>query len=114
MVDVPDPPSAPTMQQRTSSLADSKYDVKEASSVEHVEESSVKGSYGDDGELLAPDRRVAAERKLVRKLDFRLLPTIVLIFILNYIDVRFATFAPLSSVYAALNYYSGQRCRPPV
>ena len=31
--------------------------------------------------------RMLAERKLVRKLDMRLLPTIFLIFILNYIDV---------------------------
>lgn len=31
--------------------------------------------------------RILAERKLVRKLDFRLLPTIFLIFIMNYIDV---------------------------
>lgn len=40
-----------------------------------------------DGELLLPERRAAAERHLVRMLDMRLLPTIVLIFILNYIDV---------------------------
>ena len=32
--------------------------------------------------------RQAAERRLVRKLDSRLLPTIVLIFLMNYIDVR--------------------------
>ena len=31
--------------------------------------------------------RIQAERKLVRKLDMRLLPTIVLIYIMNYIDV---------------------------
>ena len=40
-----------------------------------------------DVELLAPDRRVQAEKHLVRLLDMRLLPTIVLIFIMNYIDV---------------------------
>jgi hypothetical protein len=33
--------------------------------------------------------RTLAEKKLVRKLDMRLLPTIFLIFIMNYIDVRF-------------------------
>lgn len=33
--------------------------------------------------------RTLAEKKLVRKLDRRLLPTIFLIFIMNYIDVRF-------------------------
>lgn len=42
-----------------------------------------------DGHILPSDSemRQTAERKLVRKLDFRLLPTIVLIFIMNYIDV---------------------------
>ena len=32
--------------------------------------------------------RLLAERKLVRKLDRRLLPTILVIYIVNYIDVR--------------------------
>ncbi len=32
--------------------------------------------------------RLLAERKLVRKLDSRVLPTILLIFIMNFIDVR--------------------------
>lgn len=40
-----------------------------------------------DGELLAQDVRPAAERALVRTLDMRLLPTIILIYIMNYIDV---------------------------
>jgi hypothetical protein len=31
--------------------------------------------------------RLLAERKLVRKLDSRMLPTIFIIFIMNYIDV---------------------------
>ena len=38
--------------------------------------------------ILDAENRKAAERKLVRKLDSRLLPTIVLIYIMNYIDVR--------------------------
>ena len=33
-------------------------------------------------------RRRAEERRLVRKLDMRLLPMIILIYIVNYIDVR--------------------------
>ena len=41
-----------------------------------------------DGELLVEGVRAAAERRLVRMLDTRLLPTIILIFIMNYIDVR--------------------------
>ena len=32
--------------------------------------------------------RAAAERRLKRKLDMRLLPMVFLIFIMNYIDVR--------------------------
>ncbi|KAF5385673.1 hypothetical protein D9757_005545 [Collybiopsis confluens] len=35
------------------------------------------------------EERILAERKLVRKLDTRVLPTIILIFIMNYIDVNF-------------------------
>ena len=42
----------------------------------------------DDGVLLENDKRAAAEKRLVKKLDHRLLPTIVVIFIMNYIDVR--------------------------
>ena len=42
----------------------------------------------DDGVLLENDIRASAERRLVKKLDYRLLPTIVLIYIMNYIDVR--------------------------
>lgn len=44
----------------------------------------------DDSEgLPAPGSqgRLLAERRLVRKLDVRLIPTIFLIFIMNYIDV---------------------------
>ena len=36
--------------------------------------------------------RIAAEHRLVRKLDTRLLPTIFLIYILNYIDVCSSSF----------------------
>ncbi len=39
------------------------------------------------GDLLAKDVRPAAERQLVRMLDARLLSTVILIYILNYIDV---------------------------
>ena len=50
----------------------------------------------EDAELLAEDIRPSAEKRLVRLLDFRLLPTIVLIFILNYIDVSWVTSFPTS------------------
>ncbi|KAI0629055.1 MFS general substrate transporter [Trametes polyzona] len=51
-----------------------------------------------DAELLNLDVRAAAERKLVRLLDFRLLPTIVLIFIMNYIDRTAVTAARLKGL----------------
>lgn len=47
----------------------------------------------DDVELLRPERRQTAEKQLIRKLDVRLLPTIILIFILNYIDVSYSHFS---------------------
>jgi hypothetical protein len=33
------------------------------------------------------EERARAEKKLVRKLDFRLMPMMIVIFIMNYIDV---------------------------
>ncbi|RPD58871.1 MFS general substrate transporter [Lentinus tigrinus ALCF2SS1-7] len=51
-----------------------------------------------DGELLAQDIRPAAERQLVRILDMRLLPTIILIFIMNYIDRLAVTSARLKGL----------------
>jgi len=50
--------------------------------------SSVHTASTDDGFLLAVDQRQSAEKRLVRKLDRRVLPTIVAIYIMNYIDVR--------------------------
>ena len=43
-----------------------------------------------DGELLGPLRK-SAEKRLVRKLDMRLLPTIVMSSIINFIDVSLIT-----------------------
>ena len=40
-----------------------------------------------DDDLLSADARPDAERRLVRQLDLRLMPTIIIIFIMNYIDV---------------------------
>nr|GAT52675.1 tartrate transporter [Mycena chlorophos] len=50
--------------------------------------------------LLAPGtpERIAMERKLVRKLDYRLLPTIFIIFIMNYIDRNGITTARLKGL----------------
>lgn len=35
---------------------------------------------------LSPEERAEAERKLVRKIDFRLLPIVIIMYILNYLD----------------------------
>lgn len=40
---------------------------------------------------LSPEERVAAERALVRKIDLRLLPMIILMYILNYLDRMIAS-----------------------
>lgn len=55
-----------------------------------IESAAPPKSQSDDPDskyYLSPEERAIAERKLVRKLDSRLLPTIICIFILNYIDV---------------------------
>ena len=61
--------------------------------VEQISQRQASSDNLPDGELLASDVRPAAERRLVRMLDMRLLPTIIIIFIMNYIDVSNATFA---------------------
>ena len=41
----------------------------------------------DDFVLLKEENRKAAERHVVRKLDMRLMPTVAIIYLMNYIDV---------------------------
>ena len=65
-----------------------------------------------DSELLAQDVRPAAERRLVRKLDMRLLPTIIVIFIMNYIDVGLAHSITLQSRAYGVRMNSELRCLP--
>ena len=55
--------------------------------IENHKETGSRDS-NDDGVLPGDDTRASAERRLVKKLDHRLLPTIVVIYIMNYIDVR--------------------------
>ncbi|GJE91460.1 MFS general substrate transporter [Phanerochaete sordida] len=83
-------------------VSDEKYDGKVTASVEHVED-SVPQAVDNDGELLLPGVREHAERRLVRKLDMRVLPTIVLIFILNYIDRTAVSSARLKGIEQDLN-----------
>lgn len=56
----------------------------------YVEKSPTNDTIYQDRDLPEPgsQARIDTERKLVRKLDFRLMPTIFVIFIMNYIDVR--------------------------
>jgi hypothetical protein len=67
---------------------------KESPARVYIENHKETGSHdsNDDGVqvtvLLENDKRASAERRLVKKLDHRLLPTIVVIYIMNYIDVR--------------------------
>lgn len=69
--------------------ADCLYLTTMTNSVEEKKRESYEENIGaeGDGYILDSEIRLTAEKKLVRKLDFRLLPTIVIIFIMNYIDV---------------------------
>ena len=51
---------------------------------------------------MSPDERELAERLLVRKIDLRLLPMIVLIYIMNYIDRNNIASARLQGLEAEL------------
>ena len=62
----------------------------EQSSTEFVTSTAVTDSGSEppllsDGRLLAEDIRPVARRRLVHTMDLRLLPTIILIFIMNYV-----------------------------
>jgi hypothetical protein len=63
---------------------------KESPAHVHIENHKETGSHdpNDDGVLLKSDKRASAERRLVKKLDYHLLPTIVVFYIMNFIDVR--------------------------
>ena len=72
---------------KVSSSLNEKDERRGITSVDQLTPSPAELSNDKDTELLSPELRCVAERELVRKLDIRLLPTIVLVFILNYIDV---------------------------
>ncbi|KAJ7485985.1 MFS general substrate transporter [Mycena galericulata] len=67
-------------------------------SIEHKEHAGLSPSKFDALPEIGSPERLAAERKLVRKLDMRLLPTIFLIFIMNYIDRNGITTARLQGL----------------
>ncbi|KAL5521337.1 hypothetical protein ACEPAG_9261 [Sanghuangporus baumii] len=56
------------------------------------------GSSESEKMFLDSERRATEERRLVRKLDMRLLPTVVLIFLMNYIDRTAVTTARLKGL----------------
>ena len=69
-------------------------DVDEPKALSVEVQPAPNGSVGDsDSDLLSADARPAAERRLVRQLDLRLMPTIIIIFIMNYIDVSIPLYA---------------------
>ncbi|KAI0687252.1 MFS general substrate transporter [Earliella scabrosa] len=90
---------------------DEKHEDDSTPALKHVEQSSTelatstavtdlgsKPPPPSDGGLLAEDIRRAAEHRLVRTMDMRLLPTIILIFIMNYVDRLAVTAARLQGL----------------
>ena len=58
----------------------------EIQEITHSKDAQDDSSSSDN--LMNAEVRASAEKKLVRKLDMRLISTIILIYIMNYIDVR--------------------------
>ena len=52
--------------------------------VEHVE------TFDSGDDIITPEQRKEEEKRLVRLLDMRLLPAVILIFLMNYTDVSHA------------------------
>lgn len=77
----------PSLQSKMSTKDSDSVGIDEKDNVLIEQRSSPGFIEATDGELLNADIRPSAERKLVRLLDMRLLPTIIVIFLLNYIDV---------------------------
>ena len=62
----------------------------EKSSESFTENVALAQGEPDDFVLLKEENREAAERHVVRKLDMRLMPTVVIIYLMNYIDVSWS------------------------
>ncbi|KAG1740864.1 major facilitator superfamily domain-containing protein, partial [Suillus paluster] len=75
---------------------------EEKKSESFTENVAVVSNNADDSMLLTLDARKAGERALVRKLDRRLMPTAVIIYLLNYIDRVAITAARLQGLEADL------------
>ncbi|KAG1740814.1 major facilitator superfamily domain-containing protein [Suillus paluster] len=76
--------------------------IDEKKKSESFTENVVTASNQDDSMLLTLDARKAGERALLRKLDRRLMPTAVVIYLLNYIDRVAITAARLQGLEADL------------
>ena len=59
-------------------------DEKILAQVEHVE------TFDSWDDTITPEQRREEEKRLVRLLDMRLLPAVILIFLMNYTDVSHA------------------------
>ncbi|KAJ1299809.1 hypothetical protein OPQ81_000708 [Rhizoctonia solani] len=71
---------------------------------EHIDHAASSQHSGDNDAInhWTPDERARAEKKLVRKLDCRLMPSMIVIFIMNYIDRTAVTAARLRGLEADL------------
>ncbi|KAF4590266.1 hypothetical protein EYR40_009343 [Pleurotus pulmonarius] len=74
------------------------YDEKSSAEIQQLESSSSSSADGDALPESGSPERLLAEKRLVRKLDTRLLPTIFIIFIMNYIDRNGVTTARLQGM----------------
>ena len=63
---------------------------KESPTLVYIEtqKETVSHDSNEDGVLLDKDERASAERRLLMKLDCRLLPVLTLLYIMAYVDVR--------------------------
>ena len=57
---------------------------------------------------MSPAEREHAERALVRKIDFRLMPTIIIMYIMNYLDRNNIAAAKLAGLVDDLNLHGTQ------
>ncbi|KAL2434161.1 hypothetical protein ABEF94_015272 [Exophiala dermatitidis] len=57
---------------------------------------------------LTPEQRAAAEKALVRKIDIRLIPTVIIIYILNYLDRNNIAAARLAGLEEELKLHGTQ------
>ncbi|EIW80619.1 MFS general substrate transporter [Coniophora puteana RWD-64-598 SS2] len=76
-------------------------DLKHASSLDDpgsASQEKIEDERKDEVDVLPEESRRAAERKLVRKLDCRLMPTVVVIYLLNYLDRVAVTSARLQGL----------------